>query len=154
MVLNKILLILFPMIATAAEQTLPHGILAQLKPLNTQASPSAGSSQKDKILYFWATWCPDCKDKLTSVFKDEDLYKKFDVYLIATDKDLEKVKHFQAKHSIHPQVFTDEERALQKNLGVFSVPTIVRLTHNQKNLVVSNKQSGGDIEPLLKENPK
>lgn len=124
--------------------------IESLKPLGSMTAAHK-LSPKDKILYFWATWCPDCKEKLTSVFKRSALFDKYDIYLIATDKDHEKIQHYQKKNSVEDRVFLDEERALQKKLGVFSVPTIVRLKTSGTGLVITAQQAGGNIDPILKE---
>ncbi len=123
--------------------------LKGLKPLNaTQQLPQLSSS-KEKILYFWATWCTDCKEKLTTHFKKTELYKKYDIYLIATDKDLSKIEHYQNKNEIVAQIAIDTERSLQKKLNVFSVPTLVKIKTSDEKLMVVSNQSGGDIRPLL-----
>lgn len=136
------------------ELQLNSELFDKLVPLaGNQSSPKSEIRNKDQILYFWATWCPDCKEKLTSTFQKSDLYKKFDVYLIATDKDLEKIAHFQKKFQIPERVFVDQDKVFQKQLKVFSVPTFVRIKKTDKGYQVITKQSGGDIEQHL-ENEK
>lgn len=130
--------------------SLTNSQLEALKPLDSEQKVSAAASEKEKILYFWATWCPDCKSKLGSEFKNASLYEKFDVYLVATDKDAEKIKHFQKKNEIPPYVAIDDSKSLQKALSVFSVPTFLRLKKEKDQWVVVAQRSGGAIEDLLK----
>ena len=120
--------------------------LNSLTPVKTTESPN----KKEILLYFWATWCPDCKEKLTSVFKEEKLFAKYNVYLISTDKDLEKVAHFQNKNSLMPYVYIDLKKDLQRKLNIFSVPTIVKLARTNNEITVLNTQTGGDISDFIK----
>lgn len=124
--------------------------LKKLQVLNSENSNAGLETDKDKILYFWATWCPDCKEKLTSVFQKEEIFNKFDVYLVATDKDIKKIEHFQNKNNLKKRVVTDPDKQLQKLLKVFSVPTFIRLKKDSNKFVIQAQQSGGDIESLLK----
>lgn len=121
-------------------------LVARLQPLDDSNSlPVKNSTKKDVVLYFWATWCPDCKAKLTSLFQQKELYEKYDVYLIATDKESEKIQHFQKKFSIFPQIAIDPERQVQKALKVFSVPTVVFLERTGNELKHKKTQTGGDF---------
>lgn len=134
--------------ASGLEKSLVHG----LTPLEISQTKEF-SSEKETLIYFWATWCPDCKDKLTSVFKDPLLYQRYNVILLATDKDPQKVKHFVEKNKIEPFVYLDPDRRLQKELKVFSVPSLVRLNSlstESSAFSVKATQAGGDIGSLLK----
>ena len=142
----------FFMVSVASAQVgmdLESKILTQLRPLNADNQLPQGESKKEILLYFWATWCPECKEKLTGFFKGSDVYEKFDVYLVATDKEAEKIEHFQKKFSIKPQVVLDLDRKLQKELKVFSVPTTVLIERSGAKLTVKKTQSGGDLQSLL-----
>lgn len=150
MVLN-IFVILFCGFSNALPATLEASALANLKPINAEQVNQIPDSGKDKLIYFWATWCPDCKEKLTSFFKNDELYKKFDVLLVATDKEKSKVEHFLKKNEIKPHVIIDETREFQKQLGVFSVPTFVRLKKQNDKYTIVHKQSGGSLDELVKE---
>lgn len=121
-------------------------LMQNLKPLNSENQKPQHQSSKEKLVYFWATWCPDCKEKLTSTLKENHLYDQFDVYLVATDKSEEKIEHFQRKFSIKNQVMLDPDRSLQKALKVFSIPTLVRM---DQNFQVKAAQAGGSIEKLI-----
>lgn len=134
--------------ASVVDKNLVRG----LTPLESSQAKEI-SSEKETLIYFWATWCPDCKDKLTSVFRDSQLYQRFNVILLATDKDPQKVRHFVEKNKIEPFVFLDPDRRLQKELKVFSVPSLVRLSQlSAESNVFSVKasQAGGDIGLIIK----
>lgn len=151
MELKKSLLIVLIIIfsSNGKAETIPQAALASLKPLSENIKVDASINDKEIILYFWATWCPDCKEKLTTVFKDPNIYKNFNVYLVATDKDLKKIEHFQKKNAINPNVFVDETKELQKKLEVYSVPTFVRMKKNNEGYMVVAKQAGGSIDKLI-----
>jgi thiol-disulfide isomerase/thioredoxin len=123
---------------------------AQLHMLTPVESRTAVSNKNDVIVYFWATWCPDCKSKLTNEFKNAELYKKFDIYLVSTDKSIEKVTHFKNKNEIASSVYMDLTKDLQKQLNVFSVPTIAKFKRTSTGLELVETQSGGDISRFIK----
>jgi thiol-disulfide isomerase/thioredoxin len=133
--------------ASALEITLDD--LKGLKPMDSSQNISGTDNGKEKVLYFWATWCGDCKEKLTSYFKDAKNFEKYDVYLVATDKDISKIQHYQKKNAIEPRIVLDPDRVLQKKLSVFSVPTFIKLKKQDQKLLVTANQSGGDIRQLL-----
>lgn len=105
--------------------------------VKTEQIFSVEPATKYQIFYFWATWCPDCRDKLAS---DLSKYsnKTFTLSAISTDKDLEKIQDYLKQNSVQIPIFHDSEKKIQKHFKVFSVPTVV--------LVVKN---GSQFDPLL-----
>ena len=92
--------------------------------VQTGVKLEASSLPKYQIFYFWATWCPDCKEKITSdlsQFKNKNL----DLIAVSTEKDLSKVKSYVEKNNLKISVFYDENRELQKFFKIFSVPSAV-----------------------------
>ena len=120
-----------------------------IKPLNEENTLSNFSGKKEKLLYFWATWCDVCKSKLTTVFKKDSLYSKYDVYLVATDQDLKKVEHLQKKLDLKKYVVVDSDRKLQNKFEIYGVPTVIRLAPEGEQFVVKAFQTGGEIEALI-----
>jgi thiol-disulfide isomerase/thioredoxin len=124
--------------------------LQGLQVLNEKNFFAKVESGKEKIVYFWATWCEVCKSKLTTTLKQDDLYKKYDVYLVATDQNKEKIEHFQKKFGVKPYVVLDSDRRLQKKFDIVGVPTVIRLKPDQGRLIVTSLQSGGEMDQLLR----
>ncbi len=119
--------------------------------LAAKVVPTNHDPKKDTILYFWATWCGECKGKLIGVFKDPEIQKRFNIYKISTDQNLEKIEHYILKNEISDSIYVNTQGDLQKAMQVFSVPTLIRLKEQNGELKQVAKQSGGDITPLLKE---
>lgn len=136
--------------AQSAQQLFEVSDLSALQALNEKNILSNVASGKEKLIYFWATWCDVCKSKLTSVFKQEDLYKKYDIYLVATDQNKEKIEHFQKKFGIKPYIVLDPDRKLQKKFDIVGVPTVIKITPEQGHFTVKDFQSGGDMDQLLR----
>lgn len=123
--------------------------LKNLQPLNSRNIVENVEGKKEKILYFWATWCEVCKSKLTSLWKQDAPYQKYDVYLVATDFDKEKIEHFQNKYGLKAHVVIDPDKKLQQQFEISGVPTLVRLKPAEGKFAVTHVQSGGDIEKWL-----
>ena len=76
------------------------------------------------MLYFWATWCPDCKEKITGDLATV-ASAKAQVYAVATDKDSEKIKDYLKANKVLVPVLEDNEKRFQKLAKVFAVPTVI-----------------------------
>ena len=79
-------------------------------------------SKNTELVVFWATWCPTCKEKLTTFLPKLNAESKVAVVTINTDSDLDRVKHYLKKEKISLPVFVDSQRKLRKELKAFSVP--------------------------------
>lgn len=92
----------------------------------TQLDGSAFSPStigKEKVLtVFWATWCPDCKEKLKSELPELDSSKDIAVITINTDRSADRANNFIEKTALNLPVLRDEKKSLRKSLKVFSVP--------------------------------
>ena len=77
-----------------------------------------------QVFYFWATWCPDCKEKLKS---DLSTYQQKNISLatLSIEKDREKIQKFVEKNKLAYSVYFDPEKTLQKQFKIFSVPSVV-----------------------------
>ena len=72
----------------------------------TKLDGTAFKTDKDKVLlYFWATWCPDCKEKLAKEFPKLQLPPQVELVTVNTDKDIDRTKHL-ALESAHPSPFS------------------------------------------------
>ncbi len=139
----------FSTVSVARPNRIEKSDLSSLKALNEQNTLASLTEKKEKLLYFWATWCDVCKSKLTTVFKKDSLYSKYDIYLVATDQDLKKIEHTQKKLGLKNQVVIDVDRKLQNQFEIYGVPTLIRLSPDGQAFAVKAFQTGGDIEALL-----
>ena len=150
MVLKKLLILSFVILLKSQIISAANQKSVDLMTLTPVGSVKPPQSKSEVLVYFWASWCPDCKSKLTNEFKNNTLYEKYDVYLVSTDKDKKKVEHFSQKHELAPYVYTDTDKSLQNALNVFSVPTIVKFLRTPTGLKLLESQSGGDMSRFIK----
>ncbi len=89
---------------------------------------------KDYVLmYFWATWCPDCKEKLKGTLTEATELKNTSFVAVNTEKDKNMVANFLERENIKLPVYMDIEKEVRKSLKVFSVPQWVLLKkHDNK----------------------
>lgn len=105
-------------------------VLAKLQ--SSSGTNYAVEPAKDYVLlYFWATWCPDCKEKLKGPLKEALDLKNTSFVAVNTEKDKDMVAHFLQRESINLPVFLDLEKEVRKSLKVFSVPQWVLLKKNK-----------------------
>lgn len=95
------------------------------EPINIKDNSSLSAKSQDyQILYFWATWCPDCKEKLKS-----DLHKyassQVGFSAISIESDKEKIMNYVVKNNFNYDFYFDNEKKTQKQFKVFTVPTVV-----------------------------
>lgn len=104
---------------------------------------------KTRLLYFWASWCPDCREKLTSeldgfVRKNPGL----DLVTVNLDRDFDKGKSFLTEEKIAFSVIRDEEKELRKKLNVYAVPGWAVLTKKGSDWVLVKSEAGSDMAAI------
>jgi thiol-disulfide isomerase/thioredoxin len=86
-------------------------------------TPASITQEKDKrLVVFWATWCEECRSKLSHELPELNARKDVSVVTINTDKDEERAKDFVKKENIALPVLRDPTKNFRKELKVFSVP--------------------------------
>jgi thiol-disulfide isomerase/thioredoxin len=83
---------------------------------------NTGSGGEFKLLYFWATWCPNCKEKFNGALNEFKKVKNMDLILISTEKDSALVKNYVEKQNISDAVYLDRDKVLRKKLNIDAVP--------------------------------
>lgn len=113
----------------------------------TQKSISENKKGQLQLIYFWASWCPDCKAKFK---KDLSGYQNahVDFITLSIEDNKEKIAKFIAKENLKYPVYFDVNRQLQKDLKVFSVPTVIltRLVEGKPQII--HQVSGKDWEEI------
>ena len=92
-----------------------------------EGEPVALDETKGKVvvLDFWATWCPPCREELPSVEKlRQEFAGQVEFYGI-NDEDSGTVKDFLKKHGYEMTVLMDGRRAVHRQYGVSSIPTML-----------------------------
>lgn len=80
------------------------------------------TDKNTELVVFWATWCPECKTKISEDLPKLKSSKDVGVVLINTEKEVDRVKQYLEKQNVSFPVLFDPERKLRKELKVFAVP--------------------------------
>ncbi len=87
------------------------------------------------IIFFWATWCPHCREALKELNKmgDELGKKGIKTLLVDLSEGMPLVRSYVEKNKINFDVFLDEDGSLAESYGIIGVPTFFFV--NQKGVV-------------------
>ncbi len=106
-------------------------------------------TNKDYVLmYFWATWCPDCKEKLKGPIKEANDLKNMSLVIVNTEKDKNMVANFLERENIKLPVFMDLEKEVRKSLKVFSVPQWALLKKNKEKFELVATEVEFDLQKI------
>lgn len=100
------------------------------------------------LLYFWATWCSDCKEKLSGPLQKLGAEIGIPVLLVATDKDAEKARAFLSDRKVALPSVHDVSKELRKSLKAFSVPSWAVLRKTSSGFEILGRDSGGDLKKI------
>lgn len=131
----------------AASTAVPYAPFVQSLNLATQKSIQDSTKGRLQVIYFWASWCPDCKAKL-KVDLSRYQTSEIDFLTLSIEDKKEKVMKFVEKEKVAYPVFFDPERTLQKDLKIFSVPTVVLAKLVDGKLQIIQQVSGKDWESI------
>ena len=76
------------------------------------------------IMFFWATWCPHCRETLKELETKRGEFEQKDIKLVLVNvgEKREFVKKFLEKNKIHLDTFLDEESSLVETYDLQGVP--------------------------------
>ena len=117
-----------------------------LKNLEGQnVSLSSFREGKSTIVFFWATWCPHCREQLKklSAMESELTQKNIKVALVDIGEEKRQVGAFVEKNKIAFNVFLDQDSAVSETYNIIGVPTFFFI--NQEGVVQA-------VEHFLPEN--
>jgi thiol-disulfide isomerase/thioredoxin len=154
-ILNKFIVIsllsLSPFFANAETKSIEDSFLRGLK--TTDGAAFAENQEPKKLVYFWATWCPSCRQK----FQNGDLAKidqakGVELLAVNTDKELERAKNFLAKAKPGFKVVRDDTKALTNALGANVAPfwAVLERDPQTKAWKVLVAEEGADVEKMHK----
>ena len=80
---------------------------------------------KKAIIFFWATWCPHCREALEEINHNRADFEKKDIRLVLVDigETQREVRAHVAKHKMELNVFLDEASEVSGRYGIIGVPT-------------------------------
>jgi thiol-disulfide isomerase/thioredoxin len=105
--------------------------------------------KQQTLIYFWATWCPDCRDKLRTKLPELNSRRDLQVIAVNTDRGIEKARAYVEKEKVQLIVARDDSRELQKSLQIFSVPSWALVETEGDKIKILQKGAGSEM-PVLK----
>ena len=80
---------------------------------------------KRAIIFFWATWCPHCREALEDLKKRKDDFAQKDIKLVLVDvgEKAEEVRSHFKEEGIQFNVFLDENSSVSDIYKIIGVPT-------------------------------
>lgn len=86
------------------------------------------------IIHFWATWCMDCQNELSSLNKLQKEFRKKPLLVLAISedfKDVSAIDEYFAKHKIDfLDIYVDKKNAIYKYLGINHLPASYLIDFN------------------------
>ena len=82
---------------------------------------------KSAILFFWATWCPHCREALKDLNKNRAGIEGKGIKLMLVDmgEGEKEVRRYVERNKIGSTIFLDQESSLAELYGVVGIPTFV-----------------------------
>lgn len=111
------------------------------------------TSHTKRLVYFWATWCPTCREHIKNVLPKLAELNKFDIITLVMDRDLERAQQFVAKEKIKLKTLRDPDRKLTGPLKVFAVPVwaiFERADTKKSDWKLVTIETGSDDAKMLK----
>ena len=77
------------------------------------------------IVFFWATWCPYCREALQRLNSSVESLKRrgYSIVLVNVGEDPSQVKAYLQFHTIFLDSFLDVDNSLQQAYAIVGVPT-------------------------------
>lgn len=118
-----------PLFANEALQTKTGKLAADFKLLDLENKEVSLSSLegRGRVLFFWTTWCPYCRQELKNL---SDMYKDFrkegiELLAINIGEPHDKVDNFVKKNNLAFRVFLDTDMAVAESYAILGVPTYI-----------------------------
>lgn len=107
---------------------------------------------KPAVVFFWATWCPHCREQLEEMNSRHSELEQKGIKLVVIDiaEDSEVVRKYLSKRIISLQILMDHTGELAQTYSIIGVPTYFLI--NPQGTVKSMDHSlPPDYEKILKE---
>lgn len=94
----------------------------------------ADNKGKPTMLFFWATWCPSCKQQIPELEKLQQSHgDKVNIIALSVDEKREALEEYFSKKPFDLPVHWGDE-ALARKFGVEAIPTMVIFDSNGKQI--------------------
>lgn len=106
---------------------------------------SLEGAESNVILFFWATWCPHCRNKIPKLNKAYSDMQSNDIEVWAIDvgESKAKVKSYINKHPVSFPMLLDTDSSVSTKYKVLGVPTFV-FVDEDKNILSRGHDLPGD----------
>ena len=80
---------------------------------------------KRAIIFFWATWCPHCREQLKELNEMRDAIKAKGIKIILVDlgEEILEVQKYAERYKVDLDIFLDKDSALGESYRIIGVPT-------------------------------
>lgn len=127
------------------------GIEIELATLATLTESRPSAEREYSLLYLWASWCPDCREKLKGELQEFVDRKEINLFALNVDRDKKRALDFLQGLKAPLPSFVDENRKLVPALKLFSVPSwaLTRRSVDGKVSVI-HTGAGSDLKVIEK----
>jgi len=82
---------------------------------------------KKAIIFFWATWCPHCRQALKELNAETEtiLQKGIQIVLVDLGESARQVSNYVLANKIKSDILLDEESSLSRPYALMGIPTFV-----------------------------
>jgi len=108
---------------------------------DTEVPLSEVRAEHPAIIFFWATWCPHCRAKMTELAAHRQQIEDQGVKIILVNvgEEAVKVRHFMVSQKLLFQTFLDEDREVSKSYRLIGVPTFFLVDQEGRVMAVENE---------------
>ncbi len=129
--------------APAADFTLP------MISGKTQSLSAVRGGQK-ALMFFWATWCPHCREEIAHLNDAILALKEKGIVIVLVDvgETPEEAKAFLESKNITLDSFVDEDNTLQEPYQLIGVPTVVAI-NAAGNITYTSHEMPQDLDSIF-----
>ena len=98
----------------------------KLKMLSGKESSLTGfRNGQNTIVFFWATWCPHCREQLAQLTKEKEAIERKGIKIALVDlaEEVPQVRAYVEKYKVDSDVFLDQDGKVSEQYSVIGVPT-------------------------------
>jgi peroxiredoxin len=84
------------------------------------------------IVFFWATWCPHCREQIKELNKNKDKISGQGIKILLVDvgEDAAQVNKYVSKNNLALDIVLDQEQKVSEDYGLIGVPTFFFVDKN------------------------